>query len=75
MKSGDKYAESDPRYHAVNIQGMLDEVLTHCREDAAKIREPKAQALCEATAEVLLGLKMTWQHYETRAEPAVTPQH
>lgn len=30
------YDESDPRYHAVNIQRMLDDVLTHCREDAEK---------------------------------------
>jgi len=67
------YDETDPRYHAANIQRMLNEVLTHCREDAEKIREPKAQALCEATAEVLIGLKTTWEHYETRAEPAVTP--
>jgi hypothetical protein len=67
------YDESDPRHHAVNIQRMLDEVLTHCRQDAEKIAEPKAQALCEATAELLIGLKTTWQHYEMRAEPAVTP--
>ena len=67
------YAESDPRYHAANIQQMLEKIMIHCREDAEKIEEPKAQALCEATAEVLNGLKTTWEHYETRAEPAVTP--
>jgi hypothetical protein len=68
-----RYPEQDPRHHAVNIQEMLDKVAQHCREDAAKIREPKAQALCEATAEVLGGLKTTWLHYETRAEAALTP--
>lgn len=68
-----QYPESDPRYHAANIQHMLEEVLSHCREDAEKIQEPKAQALCEATAEVLIGLKTAWNHYETRAEPALTP--
>jgi hypothetical protein len=68
-----QYNENDPRHHAVKIQHMLKAVLTYCREDAAKIQEPKAQALCEATAEVLNGLQTTWQHYETRAEPAVTP--
>jgi len=67
------YDQSDPRYHAVNIQPMLQELLTHCREDATRIDEPKGQALCEATAEVLKGLATTWQHYETRAEAALTP--
>ena len=53
---------------------MLDDVVNHCREGAEKISEPKAQVLCETTAEVLIGLKTAWQHYETRAEPAMTPQ-
>ena len=60
------YNESDPRYHAVKIQHLLTTVLTHCREDAAKIEEPKAQALCEATAEVLNGLKTTWETLRNR---------
>ena len=50
---------------------MLNAVLVHCREDAMKIREPKAQALCEATAEVLKGLQTTWEHYEKQTESAL----
>ena len=69
-----QYTEEDPRHHAVNIQQMLDDVMNHCREDAEKITEPKAQVLCETTAEVLQGLKTAWKHYETRAEPAMTPR-
>lgn len=65
---------SDPRHHARNIQKMLDEVLHHCREDSGKVTEPKAQALFETTAEVLLGLRTACEHYATRAEPAMTPQ-
>jgi len=68
------YDQRDPRHHAANIQQMLADLMQHCREDATKIVEPKAQALCEATAEVLNGLKTTWEHYETRSESAVTPQ-
>ena len=73
MMKTNRYSESDPRYHAANIQNMLKELADHCREDAEKIQEPKGQALCETTAEVLNGLKMAWNHYETRAEPAMTP--
>jgi len=69
-----RYAEDDPRHHAANIQRMLSEVMDHCREDAAKIDEPKAQALCEMSAEVLEGLKTAWEHYENRSELAMTPQ-
>lgn len=48
--------------------------ITRDQVDTKKIDEPKAQALYEASAEVLLGLKTTWEHYEKRAEPAVTPK-
>jgi hypothetical protein len=67
------YPDDDPRAHAVNIQRLLDDLINHCREDAEKIREPKAQVLCETTAEVLTGLKAAWRHYEERSEPAMTP--
>jgi uncharacterized damage-inducible protein DinB len=65
---------SDPQHHVRNIQNMLDDVLNHCRSDSAKMDEPKAQALFETTAEVLLGLRNAYEHYATRAEPAMTPQ-
>jgi hypothetical protein len=70
----ENYAENDPRRHAANIQRLLSEVMEHCREDADKIDEPKAQALCEMSAEVLGGLKTAWEHYEHRSEPAMTPR-
>ena len=65
---------NDPQHHVRNIQKMLGEVMNHCREDTAKVNEPKAQALFETTAEVLNGLKMAYEHYATAAEPAMTPQ-
>jgi hypothetical protein len=68
------YPESDPRHHVANIQRMLTDVLNHCREDAAKVSEPKAQALFETTAEVLNGLNTAYEHYATGAEPAMSPR-
>jgi hypothetical protein len=47
---------------------MLDGVLKHCREDVAKVDEPKAQALFETTAEVLGGLKRAFEHYASGQE-------
>lgn len=65
------YPESDPRHHTARIKGMLDEVAQHVREDASKISEPKAQAIFETTAEVLLGLRKAYDDYEKQAEPAM----
>ena len=64
------FPESDPRHDTANIKGMLDDVIRHVREDVNKVDEPKAQALFETTAEVLMGLKTAYDHYERRAEPA-----
>ncbi len=37
---------------------MLDDLIKHLREDVGKVKEPKAQALFETSAEVLGGLQM-----------------
>jgi hypothetical protein len=67
----ERHSESDPIHHTRNIKRMLTEVINHVREDAQKVNEPKAQALFETTAEVLIGLKTAYEHYETKAEPAM----
>jgi hypothetical protein len=66
-----QYPESDPRHHTANIKRMLDELKNHVREDVSKVTEPKAQVLFETTAEVLSGLMTAYEHYETKAEPAM----
>jgi hypothetical protein len=63
--------ESDPRHHTAKVKGMLNEIIDHVREDTSKISEPKAQAIFEMTAEVLLGLRKAFEDYETQAEPAM----
>jgi hypothetical protein len=65
------YPESDPLHHVANIHGWLGELINHCREDVARIDEPKAQVLLETTAEVLIGLRTAYDHYATGAEPAM----
>ena len=64
------YPENDPR-HVAHIKHMLDDLLQHCREDSTRVSEPKAQALFETTAELLKGLGPAYEHYATRAEPAM----
>lgn len=66
-------ANPDPRYHAANVKKMLGELIQHLRDDTKQIREPKAQALFETSAEVLKGLETAFAHYEQGAEPAMRP--
>jgi hypothetical protein len=68
MAKGDR--ESDPRYHARNIQQMLSDLIQHVREDVSKVREPRFQALLETSAEVLSGLRTAYEHYEKKSEAA-----
>lgn len=61
------YHEGDPRHHTVKLKTMLDDALRHAREDIGKIKDPKAQALFEVTAEVLGGLINAYDDYELHA--------
>jgi len=70
MPIGKSRPETDPRRHTEKIKTMLDGLITHVREDVSKVSEPRAQALFETTAEVLIGLKMAYEHYEAGSEPA-----
>jgi len=49
---------------------MLDDVRDHLREDVGKVEDPRAEALFEATAEVLGGLINAYEHYERGTEEA-----
>jgi len=65
-----QYSESDPRHHTARIKGMLDDLMTHLRGDVGKVGDPRAEALCETTAEVLGGLRTAYDDDERRDEPA-----
>jgi hypothetical protein len=65
-----RHDNSDPRHHTEKVKEMLAGVAEHARGDVAKVNDPKAQALFETTAEVLLGLKKAYDHYEQGTEAA-----
>ncbi|MEO8354194.1 MAG: hypothetical protein ABI680_20895 [Chthoniobacteraceae bacterium] len=66
-----EYPESDPRHHAANVGRRLDELIEHLRGDLFKFDQPKGQALFEASAEVLEGLRTAFAHYESQSESAM----
>jgi hypothetical protein len=64
-------SDSDPRHHTAQIGARLTELIDHLREDVGKVNEPKAQALFETSAEVLIGLRTAFEHYEGGSEPGM----
>jgi len=61
---------SEPMPHVDNVRRALDELVDHLRRDVEKVNEPRAKALFETTAEVLLGLRKAFEHYGQRSERA-----
>ena len=62
--------KSDPKHHAQKIEGMLSQIIEHVRGDVGKVTDPKFQALLETSAEVLIGLRTAYEHFEEKREPA-----
>ncbi|HEU5434113.1 MAG TPA: hypothetical protein VFU81_20755 [Thermomicrobiales bacterium] len=63
-------AKTDARRAADEIKGMLDDVIQRARRDIGEIDDPRAKALFETTAEVLIGLETAYQHYAQGTEQA-----
>ena len=63
-----QHQESDPRHQTQKLKQMLKDTAAHAREDVAKISDPRAQALFETSAEVLLGLAKAFEDFEQKSE-------
>ena len=61
---------SDPIRHTLKTRARLTDLAQHLRGDVEKIDEPRAQALFETAAEVLLGLEHAFADYERGEEAA-----
>jgi hypothetical protein len=49
---------------------MFDELIQHLREDVEKVDDARAKAMFETSAEVIIGLKKTFEHFEAGEEKA-----
>jgi hypothetical protein len=70
MPNAQRWDESDPKQHTAKIRDMLTGVVDHVRGDVEKVGDPRAQALFETTAEVLLGLRKAYEDFEEGSETA-----
>lgn len=62
--------QSDPRRHTMKMRAQLTELANHLREDVSKIDDPRAKALFETSAGVLLGLDKAFADFEEGTEEA-----
>ena len=61
---------SNTRQTLDSITRKIDDLVQEVRTQSGQANEPKAQALFETTAEVLLGLKKAYQDYQQGNEQA-----
>lgn len=61
---------SDPKRHTMKTRAKLTGLAEHLREDVGKVEDPRARALFETAAEVLLGLEHAFADYEKGEEQA-----
>lgn len=62
--------EKDARRSTARIKELLSETVEYARSHATEVGDPKAQALFETTAEVLLGLRKAYEDFEMKNEAA-----
>jgi hypothetical protein len=70
MTDPDTLPVSDPRRHTQKTRARLTDLAEHLREDVRKVDDPRAKALFETAAEVLLGLEKAFADYEAADEDA-----
>ena len=61
---------NDPKEHAQNIEKYITQLKNFCHEEIQTVKDPKALALFETTAEVLSGLEKAFSDYQSENEGA-----
>lgn len=70
MTDPDTLPRSDPRRHTIKCRARMTDLAQHLREDVEKVDDPRAKAMFETAAEVLLGLDKAFADFEEGAEAA-----
>jgi hypothetical protein len=63
-------SQCDVLHHTRKLKGQMRELIGHLRADVEKVPEPKARAMFETSAEVVIGLVKAFDDYERKAEAA-----
>lgn len=62
--------DPDALKHATKLSEELTALADHLRKDIGLVYDPKAKALFETSAEVIIGLKKAFQDYIEKQEDA-----
>lgn len=57
-------------HHATYIKDEISDLVLHLRRDILKVNDPRTKALCEVSADVLVGLRKAFDDYEKENEAA-----
>jgi hypothetical protein len=60
----------DAKVHTANLRSEMQQLIDHLRRDIEMVDEPRAKAMFETSAEVLLGLMKTLRDYDEAKETA-----
>jgi hypothetical protein len=60
----------DPKEHIQLVEKYLTDLKSYCHSEIKNVRDPKAQALLETTAEVLGGLEKAYSDYQSENQGA-----
>ena len=64
---------NEARPHVENVKAELHMLIEHLRRDAAIVEDRQAAALFEASAEVIHGLELAFEHFQQQSEPTLEP--
>lgn len=70
VTSSQMETSGDPFHHTQKLKAQMHQLIEHLRKDVGQVAEPKAQALFETSAEVLIGLVKAFDDYEQQSEAA-----
>ena len=60
----------DAKVHTAKLRAEMQQLVDHLRSDVNLVDDPRAKAMFETSAEVLLGLVKTYQDYDAGREEA-----
>ncbi|AUN97441.1 hypothetical protein DOM21_14235 [Bacteriovorax stolpii] len=65
MDTLQRFHSDDPKEQALNIAQSIYELKRYCHDESVHVKDPKAQALFETTAEVLAGLEKAFSDFQS----------
>lgn len=63
-------SKQDSREVARGLRSKMDDLVGELRQQIGTVDDPSARALFETSAEVIIGLRTAFEHFENKSEEA-----